>query len=452
MECESVILAAGLGTRMRSKLPKVLHPLGGRPLLAWSIQACRESVGKPPHVVVAPGADEVRRSVDSDVRWVVQAEPLGTGHALRQAEAMLRGQADLVLVMSADMPLVRPETLRRLVAAQQTSSGPVTLLSVRGEASRGFGRVVRGPDGRVREVVEEAVASPEQLAIQEYNASVYCFTGAWLWKHLPQLPLSPKGEYFLTDLVGMAAAEGHEVSCLQVEDPDEVIGVNTRAHLAEAEAALRRRINLQWMLAGVTVVDPATTYIGPEVQIGSDTVILPNTHLQGRTTIGSGCRIGPNSVVRDSTIGDSCVVEASVVEQAILETGVDVGPFSHLRPGARLMEGVHVGNFAEIKNSTLGPGTKMGHFSYAGDATFGAGVNIGAGTITCNFGRDGKKRPTEVGAGVFLGSDTMLVAPVRVGEGAVTGAGAVVTKDVPDRSVAVGVPARVIGRVDQDDG
>lgn len=452
MDCESVILAAGLGTRMRSRLPKVLHPLGGRPLLAWSIAACREAVGRPPHVVVAPGADEIRRAVDGDVRWVEQAEQLGTGHALLQAEPMLRGRADLVLVISADMPLVRAETLRRLVGAQVASSGPVTLLSVRGETSRGFGRVVRGTDGQVREVVEEAVATPEQLAIREYNTSVYCFAGAWLWEHLPRLPLSPKGEYFLTDLVGMATAEGREVNCLQVEDPEEVIGVNTRAHLAEAETALRQRINLQWMLAGVTLADPATTYIEPDVQIGSDTVILPNTHLEGRTTIGSGCRIGPNTIVRDSTIADSCIVEASVVEQAVLETGVDVGPFSHLRPGSRLMEGVHVGNFAEIKNSTLGPGTKMGHFSYAGDATIGAGVNIGAGTITCNFGRDGKKRRTEVGAGAFLGSDTMLVAPVRVGESAVTGAGAVVTKDVPDRRVAVGVPARVIGHVDRDDG
>ncbi len=452
MDCESVILAAGLGTRMRSMLPKVLHPLGGQPLLVWSIRACREALGRPPYVVVAPESDVVRQSVQEDVHWVEQAKQLGTGHALCQAGPMLRNRADLVLVISADMPLVRVETLRQLVAAQERSSGPITLLSVRGEISRGFGRVVREASGHVLEVVEEAVASPDQLAIREYNASVYCFAAEWLWDHLPRLPLSPKGEYFLTDLVAMAAAEGGEVSCLQVDDPEEVIGVNTRAHLAEAEAALRRRINLQWMLAGVTLLDPATTYIEPGVQIGTDTVILPNTHLEGRTTIGCGCRLGPNTIVRDSAIGDRCIIQASVVEQAVLEANVDVGPFSHLRPGTRLMEGVHVGNFAEIKNSTLGPGTKMGHFSYAGDATFGRDVNIGAGTITCNFGRDGKKRRTEVGAGAFLGSDTMLVAPVRVGEGAVTGAGAVVTKDIPDRRIAVGVPARVIGRVDNGDG
>lgn len=452
MDCESVILAAGLGTRMRSSLPKVLHPLGGQPLLAWSIRACREAVGRPPLVVVGPELEDVRRVMDDDVRWVEQAERLGTGHALLQTEPVLRDRADLVLVISADMPLVRAETLRRLVAAQDRSSGPITLLSVQGENSRGFGRVVREASGRVAEVVEEAVASPDQLAIREYNTSVYCFAAEWLWPHLPQLPLSPKGEYFLTDLVGMAAAEGLEVSALQVDDPDEAIGVNNRAHLAEAEAALRRRINLAWMLAGVTLLDPATSYIGPDVQIGTDTVILPNTHLEGRTAVGCGCTLGPNTIVRDSTIGDRCIIRASVVEQAVLEANVDVGPFSHLRPGARLMEGVHVGNFAEIKNSTLGPGTKMGHFSYAGDATFGRDVNIGAGTITCNFGRDGKKRSTTVGAGAFIGSDTMLVAPVHVGEGAVTGAGAVVTKDIPDRHVAVGVPARVIGRVNDGDG
>ncbi|MEW6567390.1 MAG: bifunctional UDP-N-acetylglucosamine diphosphorylase/glucosamine-1-phosphate N-acetyltransferase GlmU [Chloroflexota bacterium] len=452
MDCESVILAAGLGTRMRSKLPKVLHNLGGRPMLSWSVRGCREAVGRPPYVIIGPEAGDVRQAVEGDVRWVEQAERLGTGHAVLQAAPLLRGRCRLVLVISADMPLLRVETLQRLVAAQAQAPGPITLLSARGEASRGFGRVVRDSGGRVQEVVEEAVASADQLGIHEYNTSVYCFTADWLWDNLPRLPLSAKGEHFLTDLVGMAAAQGREVHSLQVDDPDEVIGVNTRAHLAEAESALRRRINLEWMLAGVTLLDPATTYIGPDVRIGPDTLILPNTHLEGRTAIGRDCKLGPNTVIRDSTVGDACEIEASVVEEAVLDSHVDVGPFSHLRPGARLMQGVHVGNFAEIKNSTLGPGTKMGHFSYAGDATFGEEVNIGAGTITCNFGRDGKKRRTEVGDRAFIGSDTMLVAPVRIGEGAVTGAGSVVTKDVPDGRVAVGVPARVIGRVDQDDG
>jgi bifunctional UDP-N-acetylglucosamine pyrophosphorylase/glucosamine-1-phosphate N-acetyltransferase len=248
----------------------------------------------------------------------------------------------------------------------------------------------------------------------------------------------------------MAARERGHVGGLQIEDPDELIGINTREHLAEAESALRRRINRAWMLDGVSIVDPATTYIGPEVRIGADTTLLPNTHLWGKSVVGSGCTVGPNSVVRDSQVGDGCRITASVIEEAVVEEGCDVGPFSHLRPGAHLMRGVHVGNFGEIKNSTLGAGSKMGHFSYVGDSTIGEGVNIGAGTITCNFGRDGKKHRTEVGDGAFIGSDTMLVAPVKVGKGASTGAGAVVTKDVPDDGLAVGMPARVIRKLTRD--
>ena len=447
MNCESVILAAGLGTRMRSNQPKVLHSLGGRPLLAWTIESCREATSRTPYVVIGPQAEAVRQAVGEAAHFVEQAERLGTGHALLQAAELLRGRSDFVLVISADMPLVRAGTLLELIRAQSEGAGVMTLLTVTAETSRGFGRVVRGLDGQAIAIIEEAHATPEQLAIRELNASVYCFQAKWLWKHLPDLPLSPKGEYYLTDLVAMAAAEGRGVSCVPAGEPDEVIGVNTREHLAEAEVTLRRRINRGWMLAGVTMLDPAATYIGPLVTLGSDTVILPNTTLEGRTTIGVGCSLGPNAIVRDSTIGDRCQVEASVLEGARLEDDVDVGPFSHLRPGAHLKKGVHVGNFGEIKNSTLGAGTKMGHFSYVGDASIGEGVNIGAGTITCNFGRDGKKRRTEIGRGAFIGSDTMLVAPVRVGEEAVTGAGAVVTKDVPDRGVAVGMPARVIRRL-----
>lgn len=447
MNCESVILAAGLGTRMRSSQPKALHLLGGRPLLAWTIESCHEATDRTPYVVVGPEAEAVRQVVGKEAHFVEQTERLGTGHALRQATISLRGRSDLVLVISADMPLVRVETLRQLIRAQSEAAGVMTLLTVSAETSRGFGRVVREADGQVIAIIEEAHATPEQQTIRELNTSVYCFQAEWLWTHLPDLPLSPKGEYYLTDLVALAAAEGRGIGCVAAGDPEEVIGVNTREHLAEAEATLRRRINRGWMIAGVTMLDPATTYVGPFVTLGSDTVILPNTHLEGRTTVGMGCSLGPNAIVRDSTIGDRCRVEASVLEGASLEDEVDVGPFSHLRPGARLEKGVHVGNFGEIKNSRLGAGTKMGHFSYVGDASIGENVNIGAGAITCNFGRDGKKNRTEIGQGAFVGSDTMLVAPVRLGEGAVTGAGAVVTKDVPDRGVAVGVPARVIRKL-----
>jgi bifunctional UDP-N-acetylglucosamine pyrophosphorylase/glucosamine-1-phosphate N-acetyltransferase len=298
----------------------------------------------------------------------------------------------------------------------------------------------------VTAVVEEPAATPEQLLLQEVNVGAYCFRGDWLWETLRRLPLTPKGEYYLTDVVGIAVVDGKSVGVAGSEDPNEVIGVNTREHLAEAETALRLRILRQWMLAGVTLQDPASTYIGPEVTLGADTLVLANTHLEGKTSVGVGCTLGPNTLIRSSIIGDGCTVEASVLEGARLDEQVEVGPFAHLRPGAHLMRGVHMGNFGEVKESTLGPGTKMGHFSYVGNAEIGPDVNIGAGTITCNYDGE-KKHPTTIGEGAFIGSDTMLVAPVQVGKGARTGAGAVVTKDVPDDSVAVGIPARVIRKL-----
>jgi len=288
------------------------------------------------------------------------------------------------------------------------------------------------------------VATPEQLAITELNASLYCFDAAWLWEHLPRLRPSPKGEIYLTDLVALAAAESGGVAATQAEDTDEVIGVNTREHLAQAEQVVRTRVNREWMRAGVTLADPRSTYIEPSVRLAPDVEILPNTHLRGETAVGRGTRLGPNTVVVDTVIGERCIVESSVLEKAHLEDEVHVGPFAHLRPGARLGRGVHMGNFGEVKNSVLGPGVKMGHFSYIGDAEIGRETNIGAGTITCNFSRDGKKNRTTVGEEVFLGSDSLLVAPVDIGDGAATGAGSVVTRDVPAQSLAVGMPARVV--------
>jgi len=344
------------------------------------------------------------------------------------------------------MPLVRPETLRALVDRQAANPGPLTLLSLNSPHRGDFGRVVRDAGGQVQAVVEAAQATPAQLALTEVNVGAYCFNADWLWPALARLPLSPKGEYYLTDLVGLAAAEGGPVASVTISDEDEVIGVNNRVQLAQAEAALRQRINTRWMLAGVTLADPATTYIEPGAELGPDTVVLPNTHIQGRSVVGADCVIGPNTILRDTTIGDRCQVECSVLEGAWLAEEVSVGPFAHLRPGARLERGVHMGNFGEVKNSTLGPGVKMGHFSYLGDATLGPEVNVGAGTITCNF--DGvRKNPTVIGEGAFIGSDTMLVAPVTVGAGARTGAGAVVTKSVPPDTLAVGVPARAIRKL-----
>jgi bifunctional UDP-N-acetylglucosamine pyrophosphorylase/glucosamine-1-phosphate N-acetyltransferase len=450
MRCECLILAAGLGKRMKSMLPKVLHPVGGRPLLAWALEACRGATGIEPALVVAPGMDEILRKAGLGKRFVVQKERLGTAHAVMQAADELRGQGDLLLVVNGDMPLLEAATLRRLIEAQEAHAGAFTLLTVHGDEARGFGRLQRDERGQVIAIVEEADATSEQLALREFNVGAYCFRSEWLWESLAKLEVSAQGEYYLTDLVALAVKEERSVATVEVADPDEAIGVNTREHLAQVEAVLRGRVNRKWMLAGVTLQDPATTYIGPQVEIGQDSVILSGTHLEGGTVIGAQCQLGPNTIVCASRIGDRCRVSASVLEEATLEDDVDVGPFAHLRKGAHLCRGVHMGNFGEVKNSIVGAGAKLGHFSYLGDATIGEGVNIGAGTITCNY--DGERKfHTEIEEGAFIGSDTMLVAPVRIGRGARTGAGAVVTKDVPPWSVAVGIPARVIRKLKESD-
>ena len=443
MRLISIILAAGQGTRMRSALPKMLHPLAGQPMVLHALDAVAGLTDQPPVLVVGHGAEAVGEAVGGRARLVTQAEQLGTAHAVRCAEALCRGGSDLVLVTYGDMPLLTAGTLERLAAAQRANPGPFTLLTVELDDPHGFGRVIRQPDGSVLKIVEEAQASAAEKQVRELNVGAYCFRSDWLWDALPRIAVSPKGEYYLTDAVELAVTDGLRVDAIQLEDPEETIGVNTRVHLAEAEAVLRRRINTAWMLAGVSLVDPQRTYIDVGVSIGQDTTLYPDTYLRGRTVIGSNCRIGPNSVIEDSAVGDGCTILASVMEGAVVEDGVEMGPFCHLRKGAHLASHVHMGNFGEVKNSYLGEGTKMGHFSYIGDAQIGKHVNIGAGTITCNYDGE-KKNKTILGDHVFTGSDTMLVAPVTLGEGAVTGAGAVVTKDVPPHALAVGVPARVI--------
>jgi bifunctional UDP-N-acetylglucosamine pyrophosphorylase/glucosamine-1-phosphate N-acetyltransferase len=444
-ELAVVVLAAGLGTRMKSSRPKVLHPLMGRPMIDYVLElAASLSPGKPV-LVVGHGMELVREHLGEAVTYVEQAEQLGTGHAMLQAQPVLAGRCRQVVVCYGDVPLLREETIRRLVAAHNSPAdgdSPITMLSVEMADPSGYGRILRDGDGRIVGIVEHAAATEEQKRIREINTGLYCFDAPWLWDHLPQLPLSAKGEYYLTDLVAMAIVEGRSVRGLLADDPDEVIGVDHRVRLAHAVAVIRRRINERLMLSGVTLVDPATTYIEAAVEIGPDTVVEPGTHIKGQTRIGSDCHIGPNTLIADSTIGSRCEISLSVVEGAVLEDEVDIGPFAHLRRGAHLAQGVHMGNFGEVKNSYLGPGCKMGHFSYLGDATLGANVNVGAGTITCNY--DGwRKHSTTIGDGAFIGSDTMLVAPLKVGAGAITGAGSVVTHDVPPDSVVYGVPARV---------
>ncbi len=448
MKITAIILAAGQGTRMNSDLPKVLHPVCGVPMIAHSLAAAKAASSETPLVIIGFGAEAVREFLGKKARCVIQDPQLGTGHAVRQAESTLRGKTDLVLVTYADMPLLGSGTLRRLVDTQKINPGPLTILTVNASDPRGFGRVIRNAQGSVQAVVEEAAATDKQLSIHELNVGAYCFSAKWLWEALNKIKVSKKGEYYLTDTVALAVQAGQEVQALVSADLQETIGINTRIHLAEAEVVMRQRINQAHMLAGVTIVDPASTYIEPGVKIGRDTVIWPNTYLRGTTVIGEGCVIGPNTIAQDTTVGDFCEILAAVMDGAVVEDNVGIGPFARLRKGAHLCKGVHMGNFGEIKDSTLGPGTKMGHFSYIGNATIGEDVNIGAGTVTCNY--DGvRKNPTVIGEGVFIGSDTMLVAPVKLGAHSRTGAGAVVTKDVEPDTLVVGVPARPIKKLNE---
>jgi bifunctional UDP-N-acetylglucosamine pyrophosphorylase/glucosamine-1-phosphate N-acetyltransferase len=449
MKTTAVLLAAGQGTRMKSDLPKVLHPLCGRPMLWHVLKALRSVTNEKPVVVVGHGAREVTKYLGDSAVCVVQQPQLGTGHAALQAESVLRGRTDYVLVTYADMPLLRGETFARLLETQQLNPGPFSLLTVIADDPRGFGRIVRKDDGTVEAIVEEYVAAPEQRAIKELNVGAYCFRADWLWDALHRIERNPqKGEYYLTDVVALAVQEGLPVEAVLHDDFSETIGINSRVHLSEAEAALRRRINREHMLNGVSMADPAATYVETGVEIGRDTTILPNTYIHGSTVIGERNVIGPNTIIRDSRIGNGCRVLASVLEGAVLEDDVDMGPFARLRKGAHLKSHVHMGNFGEVKDSTLHEGVKMGHFSYIGNADIGARTNIGAGTITCNF--DGEKKyPTEIGEDAFIGSDTMLVAPLKLGAGARTGAGAVVTKNVGDDTLVVGMPARAIRKVER---
>lgn len=449
MRVTAVLLAAGQGTRMKSDLPKVLHPVAGKPMIWHALHAISQSTSEKPVVVVGHGADEVTKYLGDSASTVMQEPQLGTGHAVMQAESLLKGKTDLVVVCYSDMPLLRGETLKKLVETQMNNKGPISMLTVHSDDPRGFGRVIRKADETVESIVEEYVATPEQLRVRELNVGGYCFDANWLWDALRRIPKNPrKGEYYLTDTVELATKDGLPVQATVMDDLEETIGVNTRVHLSECENAMRRRINQQHMLNGVTMIDPASAYIEAGVSIGRDTVIMPNTYLHGKTEIGEGNVIGPNTIVRDTKIGNRCKVLASSLEGALLEDDVDMGPFARLRKGAHLGNHVHMGNFGEVKDSYLGDGVKMGHFSYIGNAQVGVNTNIGAGTITCNY--DGEhKHPTLIGADVFIGSDTMLVAPLKIGAGARTGAGAVVTKDIPEDTLAVGMPARAIKKLER---
>jgi len=441
----AVILAAGQGTRMRSTLPKVLHDLCGRPLVGWPIAAAREAGASRVVVVDGPQRPLDGRLGDG-VQVAVQPAPNGTGGAVLAAAEAIPAEGT-VLVLAGDAPLVDGETLRALLAAHEAGGAAATLLTAEHPDPTGYGRIVRDGDGLVERIVETKTAgdaTPEQLAIREVNASVYAFDAAALHAALGRLrPDNAQGELYLTDTVSILRGDGRGVAAHVAGSWHVVLGVNDRAQLADVRALVQRRILDAHMRAGVTVIDPAATYVDAGVEIGPDTVLEPMTILRGATRVGSGSRIGPSATLVDTRVGDGAAILNAHVVEAEIHDGVSVGPFAYLRPGTVLRAGSKAGTFVEMKNSDIGEGTKVPHLSYIGDADVGPGTNIGASNVTANY--DGvRKHRTRIGTGVKTAVDTTFVAPVEVGDHAWTGAGAVVREDVPEGALAVGVPARII--------
>jgi len=440
-------MAAGLGTRMYSALPKVLHPLCGRPMLDYVLDAWASTVdgaaGSLPVVVYSPTVAGLLPVFDGRVTFALQDVPRGTGDAVRAALAAVATDASEILVLSGDVPLVTGGDLEAVLDARRADDAAITLASVYAADPASLGRVVRSEYGTVERIVEAKDATPEELDGNEINAGLYAFDAAWLRRRIANLePSAVTGEVYLTDLVRLARDDGRIVSAVGFEDDGRFDGINDRAQLAAAEWSLRVRLNEAHMRNGVTMRDPSTVYLDWDVELATDVILEPDVILRGRTTIGEGSVIGPHSELVDATIGRAVRIWASVVERSTVEDEATVGPFSHLRPGSVVGRGAEVGNYAELKNTHLGAGAKTHHMSYLGDARVGERANIGAGTITANY--DGtRKHPTTIGAGAFIGVDTMLVAPVEVGDGAKTGAGAVVTHDVPAGALVVGVPARI---------
>jgi bifunctional UDP-N-acetylglucosamine pyrophosphorylase/glucosamine-1-phosphate N-acetyltransferase len=435
-QAAAIVLAAGEGTRMRSALPKVAHQILGVPLVRYVVDAARTAGVGRVVTVVGHGAEAVAALV-GDTEIAVQDEQLGTGHAVRCAEKTLDGFDGPVLVLAGDVPLLRPETLIQLVERFRESEAACVLLTARFPDPTGYGRIVRDDHDAVSGIIEQRDLSPEQLVTDECNAGVYCFDGRKLFSALDRItPHNAQGEYYLTDVVAILRADGFAVQALTLDDPDESHGINTRVQLAHAARLMQRRINEEHMLAGVTMTDPTLVWIGPKVTIGRDVVILPMTQLDGATSVADDARIGPSTRILDSVIESGAVVEQSIVRGARIGECAMVGPNAYVRPGTVLGPRSKAGSFVEIKNSTIGEGSKVPHLSYVGDAAVGAGVNIGAGSITCNYdGHD--KHATVIGDGAFIGSATMLVAPVEVGANAMTAAGSAIAKDVPAGALGI---------------
>jgi bifunctional UDP-N-acetylglucosamine pyrophosphorylase/glucosamine-1-phosphate N-acetyltransferase len=438
-----VVLAAGKGTRMKSARPKVLHEIGGLPIVEHVLRAADHLSAASTTLVVGHGADDVKAALRHRpaLKFVVQSPQLGTGHALLQAESGLKGNRGTLLLLYADVPLLQSNTLARLVEAHQNAKAAATVLTTRLDDPYGYGRIVRDNKGEIERIVEERDASGDERAIREVNSGIYAFAIDPLFESLNRLADgaadNAQGEYYLTDLVALYRHARRAVKTLLLDDSTELRGVNTRVDLADLDRAVRARKNQSLMLAGVTLEDPATTYIDEDVTIGADTHIGPMVQLQGRTNVGERCRIHAGVRLTNATIGaDVTILDRSVVIDSTVASRAHVGPFSHLRPESQVGEGAHIGNFVELKKTTMGAGSKANHLAYLGDATIGQQVNVGAGTITCNYDGVAKHR-TVIEDGAFIGSDSQLVAPVTVGKGAYVAAGSSITEDVPADALAI---------------
>lgn len=438
MNIFSIVLAAGKGKRMKSKLYKVLHPVCGKPMVGHVVDALDGLESARNIVIVGHGAEAVQEYLGDRAEFTLQAEQLGTGHAVLQAGPLLQAEEGITLVVCGDTPLVREESMRRMVELQQEAGAAAVVLTAELPNPFGYGRVLRDNGGQVTAIVEQKDCTAEQAAVREINTGTFCFDNKKLFAALAKVTNNnAQNEYYLTDVIRILKEDGEQVLAYCTPDVAEAIGVNDRVALSEAEALMRKRINAGHMLNGVSIIDPAGTYIDKDVKIGADTVVLPGCVLKGATVIGEACVIGPHTEITDSTVGDGVQIKQSVLLEAEVGHKVTVGPFAYLRPGAKLADSVKVGDFVEIKNSVIGEGSKVPHLSYVGDAVVGAHTNIGCGVITANY--DGfNKSKTEIGDNAFIGSNVNLIAPVKVGNGAFVVAGSTITQNVGDNDLAIG--------------
>ncbi|MDD6729932.1 MAG: bifunctional UDP-N-acetylglucosamine diphosphorylase/glucosamine-1-phosphate N-acetyltransferase GlmU [Eggerthellaceae bacterium] len=443
MGLQAIILAAGEGTRMKSAKPKVLHEVLGKPMVRWVVDAAHEAGVEDVVCVLGHGREAVEPIVACDARVAVQAEQRGTADAVAAAVPALAGATGSLLVLSGDCPLITPQTIAVLAQARDEADAGVVVLTMKVDDPTGYGRIVRDAQGQVERIVEQKDCAPEQAQICECNSGFYCFDAELLFDALGKVDTNnAQGEFYLTDVIEIARKAGRAVVAYTA-DAAECLGVNTRVQLAAATKIMQRRINERHMLAGVTMLDPDTVWIGPDVTIDPDVEILPQVMLAGKTHIGTGTVVGPCSRLTDTTVGRNCTIDETVAIETTIDNDVDCGPRAYLRPQTHLCDGSKAGTHVEIKKSTIGKGSKVPHLSYIGDTTMGSGVNIGAGSITCNY--DGEKKwPTTIGDDSFVGSDTMMVAPVNLGAHVLVGAGSVITQDVPDYALALGRARQVV--------